>query len=344
MPSSQGATQYISTSRDNRIEGSALTISGKGVQKSNSVQLEKWAKRKLISQSMSLNLVDVAKRKGKPDMVKRYWNTYHCINRFYSGGETLHAKYCKNRVCTICSANRKAHLINKYYPLVKGWNDAHFVTLTIKAIPAKHLRRYFKGMTKELGKILANQRKRMLRKGCTQLRGLRSLECNFNPKARTYNPHFHLIVETKEMADILVTEWLKRFPKKYAVSWAQKVLKIDSIENNLIEIIKYGTKIFTEMDLKYKKSKGVSRYVYISALDNILTAMSGTRIFERFGLDVKPEAKPKSTIQTIVLEEFVYNANIHDWFNPKTGEVLAMYVPTSDLQKILNTQIEADIE
>jgi plasmid rolling circle replication initiator protein Rep len=34
--------------------------------------------------------------------------------------------------------------------------------------------------------------------------GIKSLECNFNPKTRTYNAHFHFIVPSKEIAEMLI--------------------------------------------------------------------------------------------------------------------------------------------
>ncbi|WP_158235300.1 hypothetical protein [Flavobacterium sp. 9] len=39
-----------------------------------------------------------------------------------------------------------------------------------------------------------------------KLVAVKSLECNFNPKTQTYNPHLHLIVASNEIAELLVNE------------------------------------------------------------------------------------------------------------------------------------------
>ena len=50
----------------------------------------------------------------------------------------------------------------------------------------------------------------------------------------------------------------------------------------LIEVVKYGSKIFTEPDPNKKNRKKITRYVYISALYNILSAMRNIHLFDRF--------------------------------------------------------------
>jgi len=37
------------------------------------------------------------------------------------------------------------------------------------------------------------------------------LECNYNPIKKWYNPHLHLIVVNREMAEFFVDEWLERW-------------------------------------------------------------------------------------------------------------------------------------
>ena len=107
-------------------------------------------------------------------------------------------------------------MINRYLPVLETWEDCHFVTLTIKAIPAIELPRYCKGLLKVFAQIVEKYRTRSKRGKGIALVGIRSLECNFNPNTRTYNPHFHVLVKTKEMAEILIHEWLSVIPPKYA--------------------------------------------------------------------------------------------------------------------------------
>ena len=112
------------------------------------------AKRKTITQKSALSLIDVARRKKKGKAkIKSYWNTYHCQSRLVTSEGRSHAKYCKNRFCTICLSIRKATIINKYLPFVVTWEDPHFVALTVKAIPARLLPKYCKGFLKLFGEI-----------------------------------------------------------------------------------------------------------------------------------------------------------------------------------------------
>lgn len=64
----------------------------------------------------------------------------------------------------------------------------------------------------------------------------------------TYNPHFHLIVLDKETASILINEWLNIGTPKFAGRTSQNMQPVANCEATLIEIVKYGSKIFTEPD------------------------------------------------------------------------------------------------
>jgi hypothetical protein len=85
-----------------------------------------------------LSLIDVATKKGKPEQIKAYWNTYHCLNQLQSSEGRLYGKYCKNRFCTLCLSNGKADILNRYLAALKGWPQPFLVTLTVKAV--KHPR------------------------------------------------------------------------------------------------------------------------------------------------------------------------------------------------------------
>jgi len=71
----------------------------------------------------------------------------------------------------------------------------------------------------------------------------------------------------------------------------EKIEPVYNLENALIEIIKYGSKIFTEPDLKKKGNLKTPPKIYDRALDNILVAMKGKRIFERFGFNLPEKHK-----------------------------------------------------
>ena len=134
-------------------------------------------------------------------------------------------------------------IINKYLPHISGWEDPYFVTLTAKAVKSRSLQRRMKDMNRGFRKLNAKCRKRAQRGKGTKLIGVKSLECNFNPIMQTYNPHLHLIVATKEMAEIIIPEWLKLCGPRFTRRYAQNMQKVKSTESALIEIVKYGTKL-----------------------------------------------------------------------------------------------------
>ena len=238
-------------------------------------------------------------------------------------------------------------MINKYFPVLQKWKEPYFITLTVRACNAQNLKKYIQKFIIGIRRIIAKYRKRYQRGIGKKLIGIRSLECNFNPKRKTYNPHFHIITKDKETAEILLKEWLKLWTPKFALRQAQNIQKINNLENGLIEIIKYGSKIFTESDLKnktkYKETQTV--YIYLKALDTILTAMKNKRIFDRFGFNL-PKQSNKKNIKPQLLakyDEWKYNPEISDWENVLTGERFSGYKIPSSLQVILENNINTTL-
>ena len=64
-------------------------------------------------------------------------------------------------------------------------------------------------MFKAFSLILGKYKKRYQRGKAIQLMEIKSLECNFNPQKKTYNPHFHIITANKKIAEALKEEWLQ---------------------------------------------------------------------------------------------------------------------------------------
>ena len=312
-------------------------IHGRGSDLKNTCAILNRAKRKVITQKMILSLIDVAKRKKKTDREKQYWNTYHCQNRLITGDGRLFGKYCKNRFCTVCLGVRKASIINNYLPYLSKWENPYFVTLTIKSIPRRLLKYYFEGMLKTLAKIIDKYRKRVKKRG-GYLQGIKSLECNFNPVLKSYNPHFHIIVKDKEMANILITEWLSRFPR-HAVKKAQFARPVKDKTRDLIELVKYGSKIFTEPNLR-NKSKRQHPSIYVSALDNIFEAMSNLRIFDRFGFNLNKQKHAPMSRLVSNYDRWRFSLGHGDWINLDTGEMLTGYSISQELKLILENHLD----
>lgn len=300
-------------------------LTGKGSDLSDNKVAQGRARRKNLSQRMSLSLISVAEKEEDEKLIKSLWNTYNCQNEVTLSGGRIFGHYCKNRMCTLCLSIRKATIINSYYPIISQWEDAQFVTLTAQAVYAKSLDKRIDQMVQGFQIIKDRMKTRHARGKGPKLIGVRSLEANFNPKKRTYNPHLHLIVQTKEIAEVLKAEWLKLLTPKFAYKGAQKVDKIYSTEKGLIEIIKYGSKIFSDPEVRNNAMKGPDTKMYMKALHNIFKAMKGHRLFSSFGFRLPKQEKEVSTTTLVVdAQPYHFDPLLMDWIGPN-GETLTGY-------------------
>lgn len=323
----------------------AIILQGDGSELNNTKALKGRAKRKMISQKMALALIDVQNNNGSNNLTKGLWNTYHCQEKIYTANGKLYGKYCKNRFCTLCLAIRKADIINRYLPVIQTWEHPYFVTLTIKAFGANRLNYLMRKILTAFQRINDKHRKRYIRGTGIKLMGIKSLECNFNPEKKTYNPHLHLIVANKEMANILIDEWLALWSKatkyKYVSRYAQKAEPVHNKETALIEIVKYGSKIFTEPDVTKKQKAAANNNLYAAALANIFNAMQGLRIFERFGFNLPKEAKAETKLSVAKeYQEWEFDIRHFDWLNTQSDDRLTNYIPPNQLRELLENRID----
>lgn len=330
----------------NKARQSYTIVNGIGSDLSKKEALKGRAKRKTITQSMMLKLIDLAKENETFELQKAFWNTYRCQQKVITADGRLYGKYCKNRFCTLCCSIRKAEIINRYYPIIKHWEEPHFVTLTIKAVKEDKLKNRVDAIIRGFRLITAKHRKRHQRGTGIKLIGVKSLECNFNPNRKTYNPHLHIITANREMAEVIVADWLKLWTSKFALPIGQKIQKTYDIHKNLIEVIKYGSKIFTEPDLKKRAKESTTTQIYIRALNNILVSMKGKRIFDRFGFNAPRNEYEKKTSAKLLssFEEWEYNSKSNDWENIVTGELLSGYKLPSHLHALLENNINSDLK
>ena len=321
-------------------------ISGLGSDIQDKSVVKNKGKKMFITQSIVPHLLDIARKKGDKEMEKTLQLTQNCLNNLILFDNKLYGHYCKNRMCIVCQGIRKAKMINDYLPVIKNWPNPKLVTLTAKSCYAKGLKSRMLAMKRAFRRIKARCKKRHQRGKGPKFMGIKSLECNFNPTERTYNPHFHFIVPNWEIAFLLKREWMQLWPQRYRNGWAQDIRPIKDNLNGLIEVIKYGSKIFTEPDPNRKTEKKASHYVYVSALYNILSAMRGHRLFDRFGFD-KPKKETKSKTKTpevIDYDELTYHPEILDWRNDETGKALSRYIPDPELSYMLNHKINKTLE
>ncbi|HWY34584.1 MAG TPA: hypothetical protein VNX68_08050, partial [Nitrosopumilaceae archaeon] len=88
-----------------------ITLRGQGSDLSNEMMQNNRCKKKLVTQTLMLNLIKIAETKKNKRLIKSFWNTYNCQNNIKTFEGRAYSEYCKNRFCTVCLGIRKAELI-----------------------------------------------------------------------------------------------------------------------------------------------------------------------------------------------------------------------------------------
>ncbi|HSH65711.1 MAG TPA: hypothetical protein VLB84_07910 [Bacteroidia bacterium] len=99
--------------------------------------------------------------------------------------------------------------------------------------------------------------------------------------------------------------------------------------------------------MKKKNERKVAPVIYVSAIDNIIYAMKGLRIFERFGFDLPPLQKIKITRSQILsdYDEWVHDPKQNDWINTTDcDQLLTGYTLTGELLYLLENNIDKELE
>lgn len=286
--------------------------------KKNPLTTKQWAK--YISSNVATSL---ATANEKSPLNKSYWNTFHCnqVIRFDENAKGT-SSYCKNRWCYTCNRIRTAILIKGYLSQLQDFENAQFVTLTRPTCSEKELPNRIAEMQKTFSQIndLARKNKYLKSVKGTKLeyKGLRKLEVTTRPNDK-YHPHFHLIVNTKEVADFIVKEWLKH--NKDADVKAQDIRKADAKAHK--ELFKYFTKLNES-----KRKPGEPLTLNYKRLDVIFLAMKGKQVFKSFGSlkmvkeDFDDEDLEATTQLTDAYANRLFNWIDEDWVDQDSGEML----------------------
>jgi len=283
---------------------------------------EKRAKAKFLTNSYLYKLIDL-----KSDLKDSYWSTYHCASYLESqsqdGNNKLICKYCNQRWCLVCNRIRIAKAINGYSKPLSNLEDKQFVTLTNKNCKGHELRDRIDLMLK----MDSNNRCSMRKMGM-KIKGVRKLECTYNPFTDDFNPHFHFIVDSKEKAESLINGWLK-LNRKHNIKVSEKAQHFVECDNNsMMELFKYFTKIVS--------SKGdEKRHTTASALDAIFQAMKGKRVYQPIGgLRKIQVSEDVEDIRAETVSQSIANMgnwlwSINDWYAMESGgENLCGYQPS----------------
>lgn len=276
---------------------------------------------------------------------KQYEDTQFCSWTLLQNGNTLTAKYCKQRWCRICNRIRTGKLIAGYEKAINEMAQPQFVTLTIPNVPAEVLRETMQEMLLTTRRIQDQRRKSKK----DLIRGIRKLECTYNVDNNNYHPHLHLIVENIEQALHLRKEWLKRYPN--SIAKAQDIRKA----KEPIELFKYFAKLTSKSkkDTITIKGKKIIRdeWHYPQALDTIFQAITNMRIIQPMG-GIRMVSDEIDEVEAVEMQDGEIEADrtlwkwtrietepgkyTFDWIDQCTGEMLTDFQPTDREWKYSN--------
>ena len=293
------------------------------------------------SKFLSYRLVKALANLDSP-LKSSYIRSLSCCNEVEVENGVAKSKYCKNRWCFTCARIKTAVLIDKYKDsLDNELPDAYFVTLTIPNCKAGQLRYKVDEMYQEFKRISEKHKKRFQRGQEKQkLKCVTKLECTYNAKRHDFHPHFHIIVNSKESAKYLKSEWLSRFPSTKSV--AQDIRKAD--EGSKLELFKYTAKVMSQIE-EFEKGNDSQKPIFVEALDVIYRALRKKRTLRAYGfrLEISEDFNDEDlkAVTKVKAEdgEYEYFADHKDWINKETGEFLSLWIATSRERKFVKNII-----
>ena len=203
---------------------------------------------------------------------KNYIKTIYCGEELMpvtneDGKRRLASKRCEGRWCPRCQSIRIAKMIQGYGPQIGELKEPYFVTLTAPTVTEEELPEQMKAFQERWNNITIQ---RYWRKN--KPKGIRKVECTIRPEGK-YHYHWHIIIDGKDNAEWIVSQWLQRCPD--ASNLAQDIRPVR--QGEYLEIFKYFTKLIAQ-----DKSTG-KRFIDFKRLDAVMVAMRGKRVYQPFG-------------------------------------------------------------
>jgi len=262
--------------------------------------LTRRAKAKFLSNAINFPLIDL-----DSPLKKSYWRTWHCTNVLLQEGQKITSQYCNNRWCIVCNRIRTAKMINKYHPVIMDEiQDRQFVTLTFPNVKGEILSKSIEDMILNFQRI----KHKMYVRDQVKIKGIRKLEVTYNPIRKDFHPHFHLVIEGKDQAELLLNEWLIRYPN--AERHAQDVRPADS--DSVIELLKYTAKLVNKNDYKRLEGGRIEIGIHAKALDTIFQALYRKRTYQGFGIKARLN-EDISELESEVYEDILSDIDVWTW-------------------------------
>ena len=211
-----------------------------------------------------------------------YRQAYMCNEYLFQKGKKITSNYCRKKCCTVCNRIKAAQSLGKYGERILKLNDLYLVTLTDKNVGKGELADNVDGMYHSLKRIKKNLYKKKM-----SINGYRTFECTFGLNG--FNPHFHFIVQGKDVAEELLRLWLNQMPN--ANRKGQHIAKVQNTKKSLLEVFKYIAKPVT---------KG---YYSASAYDEIMQVVKRHRVTDPLGsIRGRKEIEPDEDVAELSID------------------------------------------
>ena len=244
-----------------------------------------------------------------------YRQAYMCNEYLFQNGKKITSNYCQKKCCTVCNRIKSAQNLVKYGERILSLENLYLVTLTNKNVFPGHLEDEVDRMYQSLIRI----KKNLYKTYKIRINGFRSFECTYSFE-KGFNPHFHFIVQGKDVASTLIKLWLDQF-KGTASASAQDMKPVRNDKKSLLEVFKYIAKPVT---------KG---YYSATAYDETMITAKKHRVTEALGsirgrssdrvddLDIGDLHSQEIDFKGDRIEVWKYITDLYDYVSPE-GELL----------------------
>lgn len=239
MRSSTGCLDTLQTSDDifkSKCHESLIRLHNRRSRKALTVRMAKG-----LCSSSKMRLADRDGDDLEAKQLRGYIKMHEC-NRiiFRDGNKVTSNRYCNHRGCLVCNSIKSAKMRNAYASQIESMQEPYFITLTKPNVKGDDLKDELKSFSDDWRKIAQSitTYNRRNPHNAYSWNGIRAIECTYNWKLDNYNPHIHIIVESKRTAEKILKAHLKHNP--HADANGQDIKKADS--KAITELFKYVAK------------------------------------------------------------------------------------------------------